>query len=142
MLITYIMEECRTITEPDYYDPECYGPCKVDCKVCGASACPYGDPEHLARNGCDTCHSHCPVVMGEDYDASWEGPCHIGCRACSIYACPWGYEFHFDDYGCGVCDHNATYPRGHAPEEIPDSERLEIVKTRYSTQGISDDPSA
>jgi hypothetical protein len=139
MLITYIMEECRAITNPDYYNPEWLGPCKVDCKVCGASACPYGDPEHFARDGCDTCHSRCPVVMGQEYDASWEGPCHTGCRACSIYACPWGYEFHFDDGSCGQCDYMAQFSD---VEYVSDSERLEIIKTRYSTQGISGDPSA
>lgn len=139
MLITYIMEECRAITNPDYYNPELFGPCKVDCKVCGASACAHGDPEHFARNGCDTCHSHCPVVMGEEYDASWEGPCHIGCKPCSIFACPWGYEFHFDDGSCGQCDYMAQFSD---VEYVSDSERLEIIKTRYSTQGTSDDSSA
>ena len=44
------------------------GPCKANCQVCAVSACPYNDPGHFDDDGCDTCHRHCPIVLGLKYD--------------------------------------------------------------------------
>jgi hypothetical protein len=128
MLISYVMDSCPT-EAGENYDPSLFGPCKANCVICSVSACPYNDPGHFGDDGCETCHRHCPIVMGLKYDASWEGPCHEGCRACSVYACPWAYEGHFDDLGCGECDYMAQFSD---VEDIPESKRLEIIKTCYS----------
>ena len=128
MLISYVMGDCPVEAGEDY-DPALLGPCKANCQVCAVSACPYDDPGHFDDDGCDTCHRHCPIVLGLKYDVSWEGPCHEGCRACSVYACPWAYEFHFSDDGCGECDYMAQF---RDVEHVPESRRLEIIKTCHS----------